>query len=76
MKYFTLNTVYNAYKEISKCTKEKFWGILSILYSIDNTINPNICYSLNTKKLSNFLEETFTLKNRKSYDDSKAVQPS
>ena len=73
MKYFTLNTVYNAYKEISKCTKEKFWGILSILYSIDNTINPNICYSLNTKKLSNFLEETFTLKNRKSYDDSNNI---
>ena len=40
MKYFSLQTVVNAYDLVSTTTKEKFWGILGILYSIDNLVKP------------------------------------
>lgn len=70
MGYFSLACVERAYKAISKETKDKFWGILAILYSIDKTIVPNTGYSINTTKLSSFLEEIFRFSDRKSYDNS------
>ena len=70
MKYFSIQCIENAYKYVSSSTKDKFWGILSILYSINNEVIPNVPYSLNSNKLSTFLENTFRLNNKKNYTDS------
>lgn len=70
MGYFSLACVERAYNAISKETKDKFWGILAILYSIDKTIVPNTGYSIDTPKLSSFLEDTFRFSDRKNYDNS------
>ena len=68
MKYFSLNCVKNAYELVSANTKDKFWGILGILYSIDSLAKPGVNFSINTEKLSNFLEQTFRLKDKKTYN--------
>ena len=68
MKYFSLNEVKRAYTRVSTATKDKFWGILGILYSIDNMVEPCKTYNINTPKLSTFLEGTFRLKDKKTYD--------
>ena len=70
MSYFSLNSVSNAYDYISKNTKEKFWGILSILYSINGRVQENVSYNIDTPKLSNFLEDVFRLSDKKSYDST------
>lgn len=70
MKYFSLNCVKNAYELVSANTKDKFWGILGILYSIDSLARPGVNFSINTEKLSNFLEQTFRLKDKKTYSAS------
>ena len=70
MKYFSIQCVEDAYKNVSNSTKDKFWGILSILYSIDSEVSPNVPYSLNSNKLSTFLENTFRLSHKKNYTDS------
>lgn len=68
MKYFSLNEVKRAYQQISTTTKDKFWGILGILYSIENMVEPCKIYSIDTPKLSTFLEDTFRLRDKKLYD--------
>lgn len=68
MKYFSLNCVKNAYELVSANTKDKFWGILGILYSIDSLARPGANFSINTEKLSTFLEQTFRLKDKKIYN--------
>lgn len=68
MKYFSLNCVKNAYELVSANTKDKFWGILGILYSIDSLAKPDANFSINTEKLSTFLEQTFRLKDKKIYN--------
>ena len=72
MKYFTLQTVKDAYKANSANTKNKFWGLLSILSSIDDTIvEPGISYDFDTTKVSEFLENLFCLEDiKKSYSGS------
>ena len=72
MKYFTLQTVKDAYKANSATTKNKFWGLLSILSSIDNTVvEPGISYDFDTTKVSEFLENLFCLEDiKKSYAGS------
>ena len=68
MKYFSLNCVKNGYELVSANTKDKFWGILGILYSIDSLARPGANFSINTEKLSTFLEQTFRLKDKKIYN--------
>lgn len=73
MKYFSLNTVLRAYDLVSSTTKDKFWGILGILYSIDYPVKPCINYSINTSKLSMFLENKFRLNRKKTYNISSNI---
>lgn len=65
MKYFTLNTVASAYKAISESTKNKFWGLLSILSSIDSTVESGVSYDFNTNSVSQILENLFCLEEEK-----------
>ena len=73
MKYFSINCVKNAYQLVSANTKDKFWGILGILYSIDSVARPGVNFSINTERLSTFLEQTFRLKDKKVYNSPSSV---
>lgn len=73
MKYFSLKCVENAYEQISKTTRDKFWGILGILYSIESPATPNTIFNIDTSKLSTFLENTFRLDNKKNYENSNST---
>jgi len=72
MKYFTLQTVKQAYEANKLSTKNKFWGLLSILSSIDcATVDPCVSYDFDTTKVSEFLENLFCLEdNKKTYSES------
>lgn len=67
MKYFSISSVVEAYNKVSASTKEKFWGILGILHSIDETVCPNKSYSVETGKLSQFFEDLFRLNEKREY---------
>ncbi len=67
MKYFSISSVEEAYHQISATTKEKFWGILGILHSIDETVYPNKYYSVETGRLSQYFEDLFRLSDKKDY---------
>ena len=65
MKYFSLDTVVEAYKANKTKTKNKFWGLLSILSSLNTVVRPGISYDFSTAKVSDFLERLFCLDNAK-----------
>ena len=65
MKYLSISTVVNAYNENKDRTKNKFWGLLSILSSIDVVVRPGISYNFDTSRVSTILEELFCLDNNK-----------
>lgn len=72
MKYFVLQTVTQAFNANRICTKSKFWGLLSILSSInDTTVESGVSYDFNTTKVSVFLERLFCLEDvKKEYSGS------
>lgn len=61
MKRFDISTVESAYLQIKDCTRNKFWGIMSILYSLKQQVFPCKVYKIETSDMSNFLENTFCL---------------
>lgn len=61
MKYFSIITVENAYKNISTRTNNKFWGILAITSSVGSLVTPQRVYSLDIDNVSNLLEKQFCL---------------
>ena len=61
MKYFSLNTVENAYKGISTHTNNKFWGILAITSSIGSVVSSQRVFNLNIDNVSNLLENQFCI---------------
>ncbi len=68
MKYFSLDTVEKAYKNISASTNNKFWGILAITSSVGETVYPQRVYTLDINNVSNLLEKQFCLiENLKKY---------
>lgn len=72
MKYFTLQTVAQAFNANKACTKSKFWGLLSILSLInDTTAESGVSYDFNTTRVSVFLERLFCLEDvKKEYSGS------
>ncbi|MDD2525588.1 MAG: AAA family ATPase, partial [Bacteroidales bacterium] len=65
MKYLSLKTVAEAFKANSTSTKSKFWGLLSILSSIDSTVEAGVSYDFSTKKVAELLENLFCLEDDK-----------
>ena len=65
MKYISLTSVVDAYKSNRTRTKNKFWGLLSILSSIDNTVQPGISYDFSTARVASFLESLFRIDDTK-----------
>lgn len=73
MKYFSINTVTSAYKSNVNRTKNKFWGLLAIMSSIDSVARPGVRFDFSTKKVSTFLEQLFSLEDIKKTYSSDAT---
>ncbi|MBD5505584.1 MAG: hypothetical protein HDR09_18060 [Lachnospiraceae bacterium] len=73
MKYFSLDTVFNAYKRNSKSTSNKFWGILGILVSIKQSIVPGKSYLIHNEATASFLENLFALGDKRDYSSVQSI---
>ncbi len=65
MKYFSLKAVTDAYNANKTCTKNKFWGLLSIFSNVNAPVAPAISYDFSTSKVSEFLENIFCVSDSK-----------
>ena len=71
MKYISLDSVVKSYNINKDSTKNKFWGLLSILSSLESVVKPGISLNFETSKVSNFLEELFCVsEDKKQYSNS------
>lgn len=69
MKYFSIETVVNAYKGFQDCMTNKSWGYLALLKGCKNSIKPSVSYEVDLDVVSNFLEDTFNLsQNKRRYN--------
>lgn len=69
MKYFALDTVVTSFEENKNKTTDGFWGIMSILISLDQKINACKQYDIDAQKVSNNLEQWFSIKDEyKNYN--------
>ena len=58
--YISLNSVLEAFLHCRHNTDNKFWGLVAILHAIGEKIVPGVSYTINTKDVSNALEQLFT----------------
>ncbi len=70
MQYYSIDTVVSAYKRNSKIVTNKFWGALSIISSIKESIEPCRSYKFNTGKTAQLLEDLFCLGDKKEYSST------
>ena len=65
MKYFSIETVVNAYKGFQDCMTNKSWGYLALLKGCKDSIRPSVSYEVDLDIVSNFLEDIFNLSQTK-----------
>jgi hypothetical protein len=53
--------VVSSIESLSKSTTNKFWGILAIIYSIEEPIIPNKTYAIKSSSVMDFLDSLFNL---------------
>ena len=74
MKYFSIETVVNAYKGFQDCMTNKSWGYLAILKGCQSSIRPSVPYEVDMDVVSNFLENIFNLsQTKRSYDGGRSL---
>lgn len=74
MKYFSIETVVNAYKGFQDCMTNKSWGYLAILKGCQSSIRPLVPYEVDMDIVSNFLEDIFNLsQTKRSYDGGRSL---
>lgn len=74
MKYFSTETVVNAYKGFQDCMTNKSWGYLSLLKGCKNKIYPSVPYEVDLDVVSNFLEDIFNLsQTKKEYEGGRSL---
>ena len=74
MKYFSIETVVNAYKGFQDCMTNKSWGYLAILKGCKDSIRPSVPYEVDLDMVSNFLEGIFNLSpTKRSYDSGRSL---
>lgn len=74
MKYFSIETVVNAYKGFQDCMTNKSWGYLAILKGCKDSIRPSVPYEVDLDMASNFLEGIFNLSpTKRSYDSGRSL---
>ena len=55
-------TISKAIQNLSKTTTNKFWGAMAVISSINEPIEPNKTYSVESSSIMKFLDELFNLK--------------
>ena len=65
MKYFSVETVVNAYKGFQECMTNKSWGYLALLKGCKSSIHSSVPYEVDLDVVSNFLENIFNLSQTK-----------
>lgn len=65
MKYISLKSIVEAYSANRSHTKNKFWGLLSILSNVDSIVRPGVSYDFLTSRVATFLESLFCIDNAK-----------
>ena len=65
MKYISLKSVVEAYSANRHHTKNKFWGLLSILSNLDSIVQPGVSYDFLTSRVATFLESLFCIDDTK-----------
>lgn len=74
MKYFSMETVVNAYKGFQDCMTNKSWGYLALLKGCMDSIRPSVTYEVDLDMVSNFLEDIFNLsQTKRSYDSGRSL---
>lgn len=74
MKYFSIETVVNAYKGFQDCMTNKSWGYLAILKGCQSSIRPSVPYEVDMDVVSNFLEDIFNLsQTKRNYDGGRSL---
>ena len=70
MKYFSSESVANAYMGFQGSITNKSWGVLAIMHQLDSMIVPGRTYAVNCSSLSTYIEKLFCLGSKKSYIDN------
>ena len=74
MKYFSIETVVNAYKGFQDSMTNKSWGYLALLKGCNDSIRPLVPYEVNIDVVSNFLEGIFNLsQTKRQYDGGRSL---
>ena len=74
MKYFSIETVVNAYKGFQDNMTNKSWGYLALLKGCKNSIRPSVPYEVDLDIVSNFLEDIFNLsQTKRNYDSGRSL---
>ena len=74
MKYFSIETVVNAYKGFQDCMTNKSWGYLAILKGCKSSIRPSVPFEVDMDMVSNFLENIFNLsQTKKKYESGRSL---
>jgi len=74
MKYFSIETVVNAYRGFQDCMTNKSWGYLALLKGCKDSIQPSVPYEVDLDMVSNFLEGIFNLsQTKRSYDSGRSL---
>lgn len=74
MKYFSIETVVNAYKGFQDCMTNKSWGYLAILKGCKSSICPSVPFEVDMDMVSNFLENIFNLsQTKKRYESGRTL---
>lgn len=74
MKYFSIDTVVNAYKGFQDCMTNKSWGYLALLKGCKDSIRPSVSHEVDLDIVSNFLEGIFNLsQTKRSYDNGRSL---
>ena len=68
MKYFSVNSVVNAYSNFQGTLTNKTWGLLCVVKQLNGAIIPGTTYQFDCNRLSNYIESLFCLSDsRKEY---------
>ena len=74
MKYFSTETVVNAYNGFQECMTNKSWGYLALLKGCKNSIRPSVPYEVDLDLVSNFLENIFNLsQTKRNYNSDRSL---
>ncbi len=74
MKYFSVDTVVNAYSGFQDCMTNKSWGYLALLKGCKSFIQPSVPYEVDMDIVSKFLENIFNLsQTKKDYKSGRSL---